>query len=126
MLNNVRTLWAETVAALKKSERHYALDDTHALHVELMPTHLDPDRLRAHVAIYERIEERRGESVEVDWDQIDMDGLPARLLMRVVEIKTLVERWNSTELDELPPSTMPDFLEAQNSRRLARRRRRYS
>ena len=125
MLNDIRKMWADTVGALKRAERHYQLDDTHAAHVDLMPMHAEPDRLRATLVIYERLEERRGDSVEVDWEGIELDQLPARLLMRVVEIKTLVERWNANEIEALPPSTMLDFLDAQNQRRLARRRRRY-
>ena len=126
MLNDIRKIWADTVTALKSAERHYALDENHAVHVELTPVHADPAQLKAHVMLYERIEEKLGDLVEVDWDNVDLDSLPARVLMRVVEIKSLVERWNLGEIPELPASTSPDFLADREARRLARRRmRRY-
>lgn len=120
MLNNqLKKQWAEMVAAMKASERFYALDDGYAIMVKL--DDID-DRLTARVAIFQKIEERRGSEVEIDWDCIDLESLPARLIGRVVETKMLVERWNADELDELPPSTTTNFLAEQEDRRDRRRR----
>jgi len=120
MLNNqLKKQWADMVASMKASERFYALDDGYAIMVKLDN---DGDRLTARVTIYQKIEERRGHELEVDWDCIDLESLPARLIGRVVETKMLVERWNANELDELPPSTTADFLAEQYERRDARRR----
>ena len=124
MLNsNLKKQWQEMVLALKASERFYSLDDNHAIHVELNVGRFEAERLTAHCLLYERIEEKRGDEVLVDWDCIDLDSLPARLLGRVVEIKTTIERWNANELDELPPSTTTNFLREQEQRMAARRRR---
>lgn len=123
----LKKMWTEMVLALKQSERFYALDDNHAVHVELNVGRFDEHRLTGHVAIMAKVEEKRGDEVEIDWDHIDMESLPARLLGRVVEIKTTVERWNAGELEDLPPSTITNFLAEQEERRNSRRgrRRRY-
>jgi hypothetical protein len=117
--NQLKKQWAEMVASMKSSERFYALDDGYAIMVKL--DDID-DRLTARVAIFQKIEERRGDELEIDWDCIDLESLPARLIGRVVETKMLVERWNADELDELPPSTTKNFLAEQEVRREARRR----
>jgi hypothetical protein len=120
MLNNqLKKQWAEMVAALRASERFYALDDGYAIMVKI--DDID-DRLTARVTIFQKIEERRGDELEIDWDCIDLESLPARLIGRVVETKMLVERWNADELDELPPSTTVNFLAEQQDRRDRRRR----
>jgi hypothetical protein len=121
MLNNqLKKQWAEMVAALRSSERFYAIDDGYATMVKLSD-YID-DRLTARVVIYQKIEERRGDELGIDWDCIELDELPARLIGRVVETKMMVERWNANELDELPPSTTTNFLAEQEIRREARRR----
>jgi len=119
MLNNLKRQWSEIVSMLKLAERFYALDDAHAIRVQIR---MD-EELVASTQIYQRIEERRGDRVEIDWDYIDLDAVPARLLGRVVEIKMIVERFNAGELADLPPSTTPDFLAEREERRMRRRMR---
>ncbi len=128
MLNHIKKIWSDTVAEMKKSERFYTLDDTRAVAVKIDLDLYDLTDLKANVHIYERYEDKRGDSVEAGWDCIDLDSVPARVLGQVVEIKMNVERWNKNELDDLPPSTSPDFLAEDEARRVAsrnaRRRRR--
>lgn len=124
MLNNeLKKQWLGVVEAMKQFERFYALDDNHAVNVRLdAGLYFEPERITACLEIYQRVEEKRGDLVEVEWDCIEMDALPARLLGRIAEFKALVEKWNTDELAELPPSTCPDFLAPQRERRNERRR----
>jgi hypothetical protein len=126
MLNmNLKKQWGELVLALKKTERHYALGENYAIHVEISPRFLHEDTLIARLGVFERVEERHGDLVEVDWEGVDLDQVPAKFLGRVVEIKMLVEKWNASELDELPPSTTDDFMAAQEERYRTQRHRRH-
>ena len=121
----LRKLWAELVEGMVAAQRHYILDDKYAASVSIGPVGCEAERLSAQLQVFERLPAEPEDNVPEEWDCIDLDSLPARLLGRVAEYKVAVERWNANELDELPPSTAPNFLAAQEERRLARRRRRF-
>lgn len=123
----LRKLWAEIVEGLAAAKRHYSLDDKHAIQIEIILSGFDSDQMSAHMTLHERMPADSGDPEE--WDCVDLDSLPARLLGRVAEYKVLVERWNANELEEFPPSTTANFLAAQEARqrdrRHLRRRRMY-
>lgn len=121
----LKSLVTQLLATLRAEQRFYKLDDKYAIAVQLGEGWY---RLIEDSAEYARLSVHRlekyesGERVEVEWGCIAFESLPARLLGKVAEIKGIVEKWNLGEIDDLPPSTMEDFLkvEAPGRRRLRR------
>lgn len=133
-LDQLKKLFTELLEGTASARRFYKLDDTFALCVDLSPSRRRdiPETLTAHVTAYQkhvtpmRVQEVDGaikDVEDVDWECIDYETLPAKLLGRLAEIKSMVEKWNANEADDLPPSTMENFLATTDwiSRRSRRR-----
>lgn len=120
----LKSLVTQLLATLRAEQRFYKLDDEYAIAVQLIDVffHLEDSAEYARLSVHRLEKYESGERVEVEWGCIAFESLPARLLGKVAEIKGIVEKWNLGEIDDLPPSTMEDFLkvEAPGRRRLRR------